>query len=79
LFGHPHRPHRRPRHGPWLAGGHGQPAAPLTADPRRWRRRRERASVSPRCDREVRCKTGAAPATVSGEPAATATGLLHRG
>src|SRR6266851_1998543 len=27
-----------------------------------------------RCDREVRCKTGAAPATVSGESAATATG-----
>src|SRR5207244_5864180 len=28
-----------------------------------------------RCDREVRCKTGAAPATVSGAPAAHATGL----
>ena len=27
-----------------------------------------------RCDREVRCETGAAPATVSGESAATATG-----
>jgi hypothetical protein len=27
-----------------------------------------------RCDREVRCDTGAAPATVSGETAATATG-----
>src|SRR5947207_15656035 len=34
------------------------------------------ASV-PRCDREVRCKTGAAPATVSGEPAATPLALLH--
>src|SRR5947209_19744251 len=29
-----------------------------------------------RCDREVRCETGAAPATVSGELAATATDLL---
>src|SRR5439155_20790757 len=27
-----------------------------------------------RCDREVRCDTGAAPATVSGEPAAQTTG-----
>src|SRR5712691_4352168 len=32
-----------------------------------------------RCDREVRCETGAAPATVSGEPAATATGLVSSG
>src|SRR3982751_2186469 len=31
-------------------------------------------AFQPRCDREVRCKTGAAPATVSGEPTASATG-----
>src|SRR5215472_19361359 len=31
-------------------------------------------ALPPRCDREVRCETGAAPATVSGESAATATG-----
>jgi adenosylcobinamide kinase/adenosylcobinamide-phosphate guanylyltransferase len=31
---------------------------------------------SPRCDREVRCNAGAAPATVSGETAAIATGNL---
>jgi adenosylcobinamide kinase/adenosylcobinamide-phosphate guanylyltransferase len=34
-----------------------------------------RVRVVARCDREVRCETGAAPATVSGEPAATATAL----
>ena len=33
----------------------------------------------PRRDREVRCNTGAAPATVSGEPAAIATGPFGRG
>ena len=35
------------------------------------------ASLNLRCDREVRCETGAAPATVSGEPAATATGWVY--
>ena len=33
---------------------------------------------APRCDREVRCDTGAAPATVSGETAAKATGIPIR-
>src|SRR5262249_18691967 len=32
--------------------------------------------VRQRCNREVRCKTGAAPATVSGGPAATSKGLV---
>src|SRR5579863_5069733 len=39
-----------------------------------WYRGQRRASVTARRDREVRCDAGAAPATVSGEIATTATG-----
>jgi len=43
-------------------------------NPKRVTANSRHVSVAERCDREVRCNTGAAPATVSGESSATATG-----